>query len=281
MKKIIIAFAALAAAFSLVSCSKEQAEATSTDLKLNITVSNIDGGTDTKAIKTGWKAGDKLNIWFDETDHTNPDLVIKYDGTEWKKDATAAVTGKKPAANGTLVVLYEGNNDWNSYTHTSDYMYPKTEAYAGAKSGYVFAQPIAIKNGEGITYTYSSNTLTANLNKWECITRLQVVVTGLDSSKAANYALKEQNMYRGTVYFDPGKTKITSSSESTNPTLGVPNEDGVAFCFTRSYYNPSNRNFTLIDLSTMQEKTYSISGVSAETSTTKIVGIKIAASKFE
>ena len=82
MKRIIIAFAAIAAAFSLVSCNKEQIEAPSTELKLNIKVANLDGSADTKAVKTGWVAGDKLNIWFDETNYTNPDLVIKYDGSE-------------------------------------------------------------------------------------------------------------------------------------------------------------------------------------------------------
>lgn len=140
MKRIIIAFAAIAAAFSLVSCNKEQIEAPSTELKLNIKVANLDGSADTKAVKTAWVAGDKLNIWFDETNYTNPDLVIKYDGSEWKKDATASVSGKEPAAGfcefggvvdqGFIVgywssTPYESNNafDLYNYQKVSDVRY--------------------------------------------------------------------------------------------------------------------------------------------------------------
>ena len=62
MKKIIIAFAALAAAFSLVSCNKEQIETPQETIKFNISVSSP-AGADTKAVKTSWNEGDKIFIW--------------------------------------------------------------------------------------------------------------------------------------------------------------------------------------------------------------------------
>lgn len=279
MKKIFAILAAAVAAFSLVSCNKEQIEVPSNDLRLNIKVADLDGSADTKAVKAGWTSGDKLNIWFDETNYANPDLVIKYDGSEWKKDASATVSGKAPAASGQLIILYEGNNDWNKYTHTSQYLYPRTEAFAGAVNGYTYAQHMAYSNYDAIAYTYESNTLSANLNSWKCLTKIQVVISGLDSSKASRYALKEQNMSRGIVYFSAASI-TTSMTTMKGCTLGVPNEDGVAFYFTGSHYDPSSRTFTLLDLDTMQEATYAVTGKSLNTSTSKIACVKIAASKF-
>lgn len=277
MKKLIIALAAIAAAFSFVSCNKVQIETPSTDLKLNITVSEMDDAA-TKAVKTGWVNGDKLNIWFDETNYSNPDLVIKYDGSEWNKDATATVSGKAPAASGNLIVLYEGYNDWSQYIHTSENMLPTIVSNIRGGS-FPRAQPIAYANNSAISYTYESNTLTANLNSWKSLTKIQVVVTGLDSANASKYALKEQNLYIGTVKFNSTSLTYTAQSQGVY-TLGVPNKDGVAFYFSSLLYN-SSRTFTLIDISTLTETTYAVSGKTIETGPSKVAAIKLDGSKFE
>lgn len=280
MKKIIIALAALAAAFGLVSCNKEQIENNiSNEIKVNINVSEISSAA-TKAAKTGWEVGDKLNIWFDETNYANPDLVIKYDGSEWKKDATATVSGKEPAASGNLIVLFEGYNDWSKYTHSSATLYSKTEKFAGTQNGYVYTQPLAYTNDNVIAYTYASGTLAANLDSWKSLTKIQVVVTGLDTSKASDYALKVNNVYRCLVRFNSTSLAIESETYG-KPTMGVANEDGVAFCFADPTSSLTNWTFTLLDLDTMTSKSYTVSGKSFDTGTSKVAAIKIDASKFE
>ena len=65
---------------------------------------------DTKAVKNGWAAGDKLNLWFDDwnTEKVNnptPDLVITYNGSEWTADELAA--GRSLKESGKFSVLYE------------------------------------------------------------------------------------------------------------------------------------------------------------------------------
>lgn len=274
MKKTILFIAAAFAAFCFTSCEKEQMENPSEGIRFNITVGSLDGA-DTKAVKTSWTEGDRLNIWFDETNYAAPDLVLTYDGTKW----AAGELGKTPNASGRLIVLYEGYNDWSKYSHTSAYMNPRTDAFAGAVNGYAYAQHMAFTNDSAIAYTYESNTLTANLNSWKSLTQIQVVISGLDSSKASSYALKEQNMSRGVVYFSSASI-TTSMTTMKGCTLGIPNEDGVAFYFTGSHYNPSSRTFTLLDLATMQEATYSVTGKTLDISTSKMACVKIAASKF-
>lgn len=276
MKKIIIAFAALAAAFSLVSCNKEQIEIEPASLKLNITVNNLDDAIDTKAIKTSWADGDKLNIWFDQTNYTNPDLVLTYSGGSW----TASALSKTPNASGNLIVLYEGNNDWSMYRHNNAYFYPTTtENISGA--GAAYAQPIAYTNRNSIPYSYESYTLTANLNSWKSLTQVQVVVTGLTSAPS-NYALKVTDLSSGSLYIS--NTSVSTSNVTKGGyTLGVHNADGVAFCFVQNTQEADHYGFTftLKDISTGTEKTCTVADKQIVTSSSKVAGVKIDVSKFE
>ena len=84
MKKIIYLIAVTATLFAS-SCSKietTEREQVSGEIKLNIKVTDITGDTDTKAAKTGWVSGDKINIWFDDWNFTekadNPTQLEKY-----------------------------------------------------------------------------------------------------------------------------------------------------------------------------------------------------------
>ena len=78
MKKAIFMAAALSLAV-LSSCTKEiEQPSTSTDIKFNITVADVNSAT--KAIKQDWAAGDKLNVWFMFDQQQEPDLVLTYDG---------------------------------------------------------------------------------------------------------------------------------------------------------------------------------------------------------
>ena len=124
MKKIIYLIAA-AAAFFAASCSKietTEREQVSGEIKLNIKVADITGDTDTKAAKKGWASGDKINIWFDDWNFTDPvenhtpDMVITYDGSAWKVSSQVSGLSNRLKANGKLTALFEGFNDLSKYT---------------------------------------------------------------------------------------------------------------------------------------------------------------------
>ena len=103
MKKIVVIFAAMAAVLS--SCQKNELESVSAneikDIVLNISVSNP-GADDTKAlVKTGWVEGDQIKIWFDTNTEDTPDLVIKYDGSDWE-----GTPASKPSTSGYIKAVY-------------------------------------------------------------------------------------------------------------------------------------------------------------------------------
>lgn len=83
MKKILTLIAAMAA---FVACSKvdvtapDAGIAQNREIKFNINVGGF-GGPETKAVKTGWTSGDKINIWFNSNNYKTPDLVMTYDGS--------------------------------------------------------------------------------------------------------------------------------------------------------------------------------------------------------
>ena len=116
MKRISIIIAAAFAAMLSASCSKSietpAAPSPGESIILDLSIAGFDGAGDTKAVKKGWAAGDKLNLWFDDWNYTEqenntiPDLVITYDGTKW--DARALAAGRSLRPSGKLRALYEG-----------------------------------------------------------------------------------------------------------------------------------------------------------------------------
>ena len=264
MKKIIIAFAALAAAFSLVSCNKEQIETASTDLKLNIKVANLDGSVDTKAVKTGWESGDKINIWYEGNAQRDPDLVIKYDGSEWKKDESATVSGNKPAASGSIFYAYEGGNDLSKYTGSGNTYYGINLIYG---DNYYKHTP----------YTYTDGTFSTNIENWTPATEFQVVVTGIDPAK---YELKCSNLMQILGFGVAGKSLYTANVGYDKYVPGVANDDGAAFYYKTAKDRTAAASyvFTLKNTETNEEMTYTVTGKTHMQGT--FTAIKIAASKF-
>ncbi len=266
MKRIIIAFAAIAAAFCFVSCNKEQIDASSTDFKLNIKVANLDGSADTKAVKTKWESGDKINIWYIGNSQNDPDLVIRYDGSKWTKDVTAKVSGNEPKANGYLFYYYEGGNDLSKYSE-SDGM------YYGAMNLLYEAD---VRNCG--TYTYDGGTLNAEIKGWTPVSQFQVVVTDIDPSK---YQLKCSNLLKFSGFGFSGGASINTEFAGYDAYVQcVENKDGAAFYFgsARDLSDRANYVFTLKNTETNEERAYIVSGKTHESQT--LTAIKIDYSKF-
>lgn len=132
----------------LPSCSKSTLETAGkkvdASLKLDVTVSSP--CAETKAvIKTGWESSDKIKIWYDANTGTNPDLVIRYDGSKWVIDENATVSGNAPST---------GSNHY-------------------LKAVYEDKVAVAAKDA----YTYAEGTITFNLQTWTFLTEIQVAVS--------------------------------------------------------------------------------------------------------
>ena len=300
MKKINIILAAAAAAFALAACDKaaveeaqEQEEAIqSTDnIKINITVADYDttskpSGVATKAVKTGWASGDQINIWYGTNIQQKPDLVIKYDGSKWEKDASASVSGNSPADSGTLNAMYVtggmsafatyqdissvlGHPSANFYPTLSDAKYDDTNrAYAMPLTTYV----------EKAAYTYSEETLTATFSAWSFnkVNNVQVVITG---ASASDYALScdKFNPRDAFSLYDGGVS--ASTIDKGDYVLPVSNSDGYAYMF---YFDGDDTDFTftLCNAAGTDKRTYTVSGKSLDKTGGKLNSIKIPFSKF-
>ncbi len=213
---------AVAAALTVVSCDKSEVTAApdtekqAQTLKLDLNIPSLDSDADTKAMKTGWVAGDKLNIWFDEwcpaasassnvsPGYPNPDLIITYDGSKWtagelklsaKEDGTAR---SLKASGGKMTVLYEGYNDLSKYStywlRTGEWYNP-TGSYESVASDKEVLVSNLTAYSEGLDYTYDdeANTLTATISSFSFKTQFKVLVKDIadDMKNAPNdYFLK-------------------------------------------------------------------------------------------
>ncbi|MCQ2131593.1 MAG: hypothetical protein MJY94_09470 [Bacteroidales bacterium] len=270
MKKIAIAFAALIAAFGISSCNKEQIETPSTDININISVANPTG-TDTKAVKTNWVAGDKIFIWFDSSVATNPELTITFNGSTWEAGELASGVSENLQAEGSMKYFYLSTNTWDISDHTNFgsfhiFRFPSSN-YSGDVAN--AATPLTLCshiNGQAEpTYTFAAGTLSLNLDKWKFLTNTQVTVPVPDANNADKYRLsfrKEGYSANAVVdvrlfdsYLDKGE------STSTYARGGVATDGAVFYLRASSsfYTSSDNITFTLVDMTSGSKKTYTYS----------------------
>lgn len=275
MKKTFILIAAVCAA--LASCTKNNGyldgngpapEIDASDIKLNINIAEIGGGT--KAAKTGWVEGDKINIWFDDLDVISlmgdnkgrAELVLTYTSGKWvavfdefyktHTDGDNKFDGlfHTIKENGVLNCLYEGsNNISNYYVAVAGYEYTFTPG-KWIDDTHIPNNTIPLMCCANVAYSYNSvtKTVTANIriSDWTMLTMIQVVVAGLDNSKASSYTLSCNNMYNLTGVYINGVSGVVyalAPNDTNYPTSGVSNADGVAFCFYDVWDDSANASF--------------------------------------
>lgn len=279
MKKILTLIAAMAA---FVACSKVDITAPDADetqnreIKFNINVGGF-GGPETKAVKTDWASGDKINIWFNCNYSQVPDLVMTYDGSAWSygdlDDTVAPEDGQK------FVAVYEGFNDLSQYDYVDYYF--RSPSYYG---GYNFPMVVCSKG----TYEYSDDTITADLSAgWAFGTRLQVYVDGLSQEKP--YGLSCSSL-RPLTLFGPTEAGVFAFSKESGAgsvAQGVPFGEGVAFYFYDNYSgngNSADYYFELIEYSAfglpVSNRRYAVLGKTVTIDSKKCQGISITAGKF-
>ena len=285
MRKFFL-FAAVAALSSFISCNKMETPADN-QVTINITVSDLSSST--KAVKTGWEAGDKINIRFDGNQNAQPDLVLTYNGTKWEAGtiSDAVLSGLKTDGTGILYGSYEAFNNLSLYTEDSYRLIapvaPYSEAAVGTKA---YCMPLAVYSRD-ISYEYDSvsKVLTANINDWLFNTTLQVVVTGLEGD-ASDYGLMLDNTndYVRYGFYFSGAAQSNFKYPGANPntavyTGGVANADGVAFYFAAGSGMSFSRAMTLYNFKT-KTKIGQFTTASFATNPARLTGVKIDKSKF-
>ena len=304
MKKIIYLLAA-AATLLAASCNKietTEQEITPDAIQLNIKVANLTGTPDTKAAKTGWVSGDKINIWFDDWNNTEPvenhipDMVITYDGYVWKVSSQVSGLSARLKANGKLTALFEGYNDLSKYTYqyynNSEWFHPAKVTPEIANYEAVYNSPM-VAYAEGLSYSYSDGTITANLDNWKFYTMFKVFLKN-DNSKlihsADKYYLQVKNIKtgefanaKGAILVNPGSVNPTIGEGSSNYegfAAGVEEADGIAFYYNSLSASSADIQFTLYNGQDETVTTYTATGKTVACDSKKCIGVAINYSKF-
>ena len=285
-KRILLAVLALVAAFT--SCSKsEMPNNEQTDaIKLNITVAGL--STETKAVKSNWVNGDKLNLYFngwnegatEENYQSQPDMILIYDGSKWEiQSQVSSLSTRLKNSGEKFTVFWESTNNLMSFTNEYDsysvwYYTPKNKNQY-TYNEYVYHTPMLVYSA-GIDYTFDGTTLTANVSSWDFRdSKFKVLVkTDLTTLKenANNFVLQVkvvggESPYavgRGSINVDLSFYVNYINTGGTN-TIGmqgaVAESDGLAF-----YYNSCEATdsdvilFTLINTLNGETKQYSVTG---------------------
>ena len=306
MKKISLL---LTAALLIVAASCINQELNSDEaqpLKLNLTVAGP-SDPDTKAAKTAWTEGDKLNCWFDDNNvnHPAPDLVITYTSEGWK--AGSLREGVTLKEKGFFSVVYESTNNLSSYSpdysYGTNYYYPPKATYRVPIDEYTsvlaYCRPL-ITTANSIEYTFASNTLTASISDWEVSSSFKVLVKNVPSGlEASDYILKTFNTSKNW----PAEAKSGFSLKINNSSVpeafgrcnanqfgltgGVQESDGIAFYYDYFWNHAQDESasevtvtFTLYEGNT-STKSYSVYKNFENTAYTKCFGVSIDYSKFK
>ena len=305
MKRISIIIAAAFAAMLSASCSKSietpAAPSPGESIILDLSIAGFDGAGDTKAVKTGWVDGDKLNLWFDDWNYTEqannptPDLVITYDGSKWTAGALTAGRSLRPR--GKFTVLYEGFNDLTKYDskfESGGQAYcPPSDLFGGLR----VRQCNIVYHKTSLDYTYADNKLTATISDWETYSGVKVLVKGLNSAEAANYMLNAKNITADEFLFEISGFSIDPRSNFpevfslagsySGYVLGVSDADGVAFYYKYADFTNADIEFRLFKKNAASgnfdeaAKAPKFTGKTLVTDGKSIKGIVIDKSKFE
>ena len=306
MKKISLL---LTAALLIVAASCINQELNSDEaqpLKLNLTVAGP-SDPDTKAAKTAWTEGDKLNCWFDDNNvnHPAPDLVITYTSEGWK--AGSLREGVTLKEKGFFSVVYESTNNLSSYSpdysYGTNYYYPPKATYRVPIDEYTsvlaYCRPL-ITTANSIEYTFASNTLTASISDWEVSSSFKVLVKNVPSGlEASDYILKTFNTSKN--WPAEARSGFSLQNNSSVPvanghnsmanarglTGGVQESDGIAFYYDYIWNHAQDESasevtvtFTLYEGNT-STKSYSVYKNFENTAYTKCFGVSIDYSKFK
>ena len=301
-KTIILAGFALMAAFS--SCNKsEMPEAATTDgIKLNITVADL--SPETKAVKSGWVNGDRLNLFFDGWNESatsanyqkEPDMILKYDGSKWQIESqVASLSSRLKESGGKFTTFWESSNDLMNYPilqwYNNSVWYHQLEtAFNYENYRYNANHSYMLVSSPGVGYTFDGSTLTADISTWTFDIKFKVLIKTEDGTVKDNDKnlvlqvkigdAKYAEARGAVVVYSKGLSILNGSSNNNGLQGAVAESDGLAFYYRYCEATDSdNIVFTLIDTSNGDKKQYTVTGKSLTDDTFKAISIDY--SKFK
>lgn len=122
MKRFLLAAVTFVLVAGFSSCTKDfdtLAENTNNDIKVVFSVADKDGFEDaTRAVKTGWEAGDKIVVFFSTgtewllADGNANNVLLTYDGSNWSARANSIGEELLATANGYFFAVHY-NGEWS------------------------------------------------------------------------------------------------------------------------------------------------------------------------
>ena len=247
MKKSIILLGC--AALVMAACNKVEtvvvpveepaAQEPAKHLNVNFTVNYGEG---TRAVKTEWKAGDKIYVVFDVTFLENDGyyMTLTFNGSSWISEFSdpALETKLIEKETGTLAAAYLAADEDPVFEYDNT-----TEAYVrrlimtnqDQLKGFFLATP----SGEDVRYEVSDGTLTAELNMTlRAKNTLHFYLPSISSENAGNYTLCCSKLQ--STHFDRF-TYLYIEYGGDNPIIGGPwmdyTEGGYGKPIPGSYYD--------------------------------------------
>ena len=285
MKKIYSLLFAAVVLLAAASCTKNEINSTENDntpVKVNINVASF--GPDTKALKSGWEAGDKIHVYLEDASSYVPDFDLTYDGTKWTASELSSAVVARLAASGTLRGFWESSNNCMG-------------SASWEKSGYSFFFPgkdnksttgqiqYIVADFSSVSYTFDGSTLTANIAAWQFRANIQIVVTGISFSPG-QYTLYSEWIDNFSGIDVEGVSCFVGyhvTGSDGGRIGGIANDDGVAFVGGLSYNLTAGNSVTIYLVDNSTSTTYSFTKTATTAvgnDGTKVTGIKIPFSKF-
>ena len=289
MKKIYSLLFAAAVLIAAASCTKNEInpdENDNTPVKVNINVASF--GPDSKALKSGWEAGDKIHVYLEDASSYAPDFDLTYDGSKWTASELSAAVIARLDASGTLRGFWESSNNcmgsasWEKYSYYIDFPGSDNKSSTG-QIQYIVA------DFSSVSYTFDGSTLTASIATWRFRANIQIVVTGISFSPG-RYTLYSEwidnfsgiDVHEGSAPYSCFVGYHVTGSDGGR-IGGINNDDGVAFVGGLSYNLSVGNSVTIYLVDNSTSTTYSFTKTATAdvgNDGTKVTGIKIPFSKF-
>ena len=286
-------FAGIAAAALLASCTKEVAPRENLpvcSIKLDLMVSDLQEPA-SKAVKTGWQAGDVIDIWYDANVQKAPDLVARFDGSVWNVESSATVSGNAPSSSGSLNAVYVSAGNIAGYGWSggasglpgagAGFTCPVHEGTVDGQENPAVSDLIVFSQKQA--YTFADGVLRASLDSWKYLSNTQIVVSG-EGLQPGDWALKCDKLktVSGFNFANgvPGDAIYAGDAVADSYAFGQANADGLAFYFLADSESSQDYVFTLYNLSGPEKYTYTASAKTLNTDASQRNAVKIAQTKF-
>ncbi|MGN1216182.1 MAG: hypothetical protein ACI4TJ_08045 [Candidatus Cryptobacteroides sp.] len=300
MKKTLL-LAGIALMASIAACNKAEMPQTNPEgIKINISVAEPDLGT--RAAKTGWASGDRINLFFDKWNdgatvdsyRTDPDMILIYDGSKWFIQSQSDAFS--PKESGSFSAIYEGSNNLAAY--------PLIEYFSKA----VWYHPLKTQNqfvewkdvyhssqylySANVAYTFDGTTVSAAIVDWNSnLCKIKVLVKTTDQAVLSNWENTVLQFKTGDAYastfgaivanIDYGYFFAKGSANYVGMSGAVPESEGLAFYYEKADATADQTiTFTLIDAGNGAKREYSVTGKTLDSDAYKFKTIAIDYSKF-